>query len=390
MDFVSKVLFDLSATQSSNESPIHGGGVYAKYVFYASLKYKDNMICFYDQSRKLDQDIVEACDAFNIPLFSIESKKDINKLISRNDVEVFYSALPYDYHDLNLSNKRFVGTVHGLRSIECPSDKFEYVYRNNLKEKIILHIKKIIKGDKLRVAQSKSLLLKLMMYEKFEIITDSLHSKYSMMGYYPILNDKKISVFRCPYDFDSTYERIEKKEGDYFLLINSNRWVKNNFRAILALDQLFSEKRISKKVMVLGVGDIDFRKYIINQDKFQFEGYVEENILNSYFSNAYAFIYPTLNEGYGYPPIKAMEYGVPVIASAITSVTEVCGDAALYFSPFSIDEMKTRIITLEYQGDLRGELIRKGFSLVDSLKESNDNQLNDIVNYIFNTREKYA
>jgi hypothetical protein len=41
---VLKVVFDLSATQSSNESPVHGGGEYAKYVFFASLRFSENLV----------------------------------------------------------------------------------------------------------------------------------------------------------------------------------------------------------------------------------------------------------------------------------------------------------------------------------------------------------
>ena len=62
--------------------------------------------------------------------------------------------------------------------------------------------------------------------------------------------------------------------------------------------------------------------------------------------NAYAFVFPSLNEGFGYPPVQSMRYGVPVAASGTTSIPEVCGDAVLYFDPYSVSEIKNRLVQL--------------------------------------------
>ena len=378
-----KVIFDLCATQSSDESPVHGGGEYAKYIFKASIKYSSRLVCIFDINKSLDVELRYLCERENIELIGINSKSDITGIINREDVETFYSALPYDYSYVDLLNKRFVGTVHGLRSIEFPSDKFEYVYRVGFFSKLRLKLGKILKNRNKRREISKEYLSELFRKKNFDIITDSIHSKYSFMTFFPHLNASDISVFRCPYDFDENILN-KKKSRDYFLLVSSNRWIKNNYRAIIALDELFSEHVIEQHVVVLGVGNVDFSKYIKNKDKFIFKGYVNESELNSYFSNAFAFIYPTLNEGYGYPPIKAMEYNTPVLASAITSVTEVCKDAAIYFNPLSISEIKTRILTILNETDIKNEIISNGNNVVSSLKESNEYQLSDIVEYIFN------
>lgn len=65
--------------------------------------------------------------------------------------------------------------------------------------------------------------------------------------------------------------------------------------------------------------------------------------MESLYKNAGIFIYPTTTEGFGYPPLEVMKYGIPVISSAITATTEILGDAPLYFNPFSIGEIKARI-----------------------------------------------
>jgi glycosyltransferase involved in cell wall biosynthesis len=380
---VLKVVFDLSATQSSNESPVHGGGEYAKYVFFASLRFSENLVCYYDISKVLNSDLIDACQKHSIELVGGNGASDISALMERDDVGTFYSALPYEFQSVDLNGKRFVGTIHGLRGIECPTDKFEHIYRKNVLSKIKLSISKLLRNRKKIRSIAIDSYSKLINKDNFEIITDSLHSKYSMLSFYPKLKAEQIMVFRCPYLFDQKSIPNEYNKGDYFLLINGNRWVKNNYRALIALDQLYSERKITKNVVLLGVGDVNFSKYIVNKDKFTFKGYVSDKELNDYFMDSYAFIYPTLNEGYGYPPIKAMEYSVPVIASSSTSVVEVCKGAALYFNPKSINEIKTRILTLINEPTLYDELVSKGCKVVSKLRSTNDKQLDDIVKYIF-------
>jgi glycosyltransferase involved in cell wall biosynthesis len=82
------------------------------------------------------------------------------------------------------------------------------------------------------------------------------------------------------------------------------------------------------------------------QSKFRFLPYVSKGELVALYKFAYCLLYPTLNEGFGYPPLEAMRHGTPVICSAITSTTEILGDAPLYFSPYSVDEMQNRILSL--------------------------------------------
>lgn len=54
---------------------------------------------------------------------------------------------------------------------------------------------------------------------------------------------------------------------------------------------------------------------IKNKSHFVLLEYVDNNVLESLYKGAYALIYPTLNEGFGYPPLEAMKYGTPVLSS---------------------------------------------------------------------------
>jgi glycosyltransferase involved in cell wall biosynthesis len=61
------------------------------------------------------------------------------------------------------------------------------------------------------------------------------------------------------------------------------------------------------------------------------------------YENAVAFIFPSLYEGFGLPPLEAMRCGCPVICSNSASIPEICGDAALYFDPTNLSEIRSQI-----------------------------------------------
>jgi glycosyltransferase involved in cell wall biosynthesis len=62
-------------------------------------------------------------------------------------------------------------------------------------------------------------------------------------------------------------------------------------------------------------------------------GYVSDAELSSLYRHAACFVFPSLYEGFGIPPLEAMAHGCPVVASTAASIPEVCGDAAVYFDP---------------------------------------------------------
>jgi glycosyltransferase involved in cell wall biosynthesis len=161
---------------------------------------------------------------------------------------------------------------------------------------------------------------------------------------------------------------------EYILVIMGTRWIKNAARAVKAMDELYTLRPdIQKKTVVLGCNKSG--RFIIpvrNRERFIFKEYVSYGQLQTYYANAFVFVYPTLNEGFGYPPLDAMRYGVPVLASAISAVIEVCGDAAHYFNPFFVHEIKSRLLEVIDSKSLREKLAEKGrqrFVLMENLQK---------------------
>ncbi|OGS01917.1 MAG: hypothetical protein A2V88_13675 [Elusimicrobia bacterium RBG_16_66_12] len=89
-------------------------------------------------------------------------------------------------------------------------------------------------------------------------------------------------------------------------------------------------------------------------------GYVSDAELVGWLQGARALIYPSRYEGFGLPPLEAMTFGCPVITTRAGSIPEVCGDAALYFSPGHGEECAQAICRVDRDEALREELRRRG------------------------------
>jgi len=82
------------------------------------------------------------------------------------------------------------------------------------------------------------------------------------------------------------------------------------------------------------------------------------------YSNASAFIYPSLYEGFGLPPLEAMSAGCPVVSSNISSMPEVVRNAGVYFNPHDIEDMRKAIERVVSSEDLKNQLVTLGYENV--------------------------
>jgi len=92
----------------------------------------------------------------------------------------------------------------------------------------------------------------------------------------------------------------------------------------------------------------------------KFLGYVDHGDLPHLYASAAAFIYPSLYEGFGLPPLEAMLHRCPAIVSRVSSLPEVCGEAAYYVDPLAVDDMAKAIIAVVGSRALQDELRLKG------------------------------
>jgi glycosyltransferase involved in cell wall biosynthesis len=92
------------------------------------------------------------------------------------------------------------------------------------------------------------------------------------------------------------------------------------------------------------------------RDRILLTDYLHDEDLRALYASCRAFIYPSMYEGFGLPPLEAMACGAPVIASRIPSLEETVGDAALLFDPQSVDELAQKILELLGDENARREL----------------------------------
>jgi glycosyltransferase involved in cell wall biosynthesis len=86
-----------------------------------------------------------------------------------------------------------------------------------------------------------------------------------------------------------------------------------------------------------------------------------DEVVDNLYRNARAFVFPSLFEGFGIPPIEAMSYGIPVIISDAEALVETSGDAALVFDKTSPEDLAAKILQLLSDSDLRNDLVQRGY-----------------------------
>jgi glycosyltransferase involved in cell wall biosynthesis len=144
-------------------------------------------------------------------------------------------------------------------------------------------------------------------------------------------------------------QRLEYKNfAGLFKAFARSEWMQNNFRILCFGGGPFTP--VEKELFIKnGINETDIQ---------QIGG--DDSILADCYRNAAAFVYPSLYEGFGIPPLEAMSVGCPVICSNTSSIPEVAGDACEYFDPISVDSIRSAVENVMQSSDLRTNLIAKG------------------------------
>ncbi|MHB1864858.1 MAG: glycosyltransferase family 4 protein [Candidatus Saccharimonadales bacterium] len=93
-------------------------------------------------------------------------------------------------------------------------------------------------------------------------------------------------------------------------------------------------------------------------------GFVSEGQLRWFYENCAAYVFPSLSEGFGLPPLEAMHHGAPVVSSNATCLPEVYGDSVEYFDPLDTKDMANAISRVLNNKKLKDKLIKKGYDQV--------------------------
>ena len=124
-----------------------------------------------------------------------------------------------------------------------------------------------------------------------------------------------------------------------FLLYPAHRWPHKNHGRLFEAFTRVRRRRPELRLVLTGAGHERARAGPGVEDR----GHVAVDELARLYRTAAALVFPSLYEGFGQPPLEAMACGCPVAASRAAALPEVCGDAAAYFDPTSVDEIAETI-----------------------------------------------
>lgn len=387
-----KLLFDLTAVQPIGNVKYHGGSEYAKQVFFTLLENlaKDTeIICLYNKDIAIEQNVLQKASAYSLELVNIFDI-DLAAFIKDRHIDTFYSALSYTRKE-KLEGVRYIITIHGLRRLEAPVDFYQikYVKTKRRKLRILVRLLYYAVQKKRYLDKQRKFYERNLVQKNLEIIVPSYHTKYTLISNYNFLDPSDIGVYYSPLKEQGgkdslntalTLDRFNLKKDAYFLLISGNRWVKNVYRVLLACKDIFEERgSTDKKVVIAGVTNKHIYKEFTDDERFVFLDYVSNEELNALYAGAYYFIFPSLSEGFGYPPLEAMKYGTPVLASHAASIPEVCSSAAIYFNPYNHLEIKNRVLESIYEPLMREKLILEAKRRYNEIMKRQKESLRELV-----------
>ncbi len=206
------------------------------------------------------------------------------------------------------------------------------------------------------------------------LIAISEYTKNELCKHYGVEPEKVIVVhlaaaqnFRPIQDKEKVRNVIKKYsiDSDYILYVGNIGPHKNLLRLVNVFEKLKRIYKIPHKLVLCGktLWGADVLKKIESLnliDEIKITGYILDEDLPYIYNAADLFVFISLYEGFGLPVLEAMSCGIPVVASNVTSIPEVVGDAGLLVNPLAQDEISNSILKVLNDEQLKNELSIKG------------------------------
>jgi glycosyltransferase involved in cell wall biosynthesis len=203
------------------------------------------------------------------------------------------------------------------------------------------------------------------------IIAISEHTRKDLLKYCPFIPLEK--VFAIHNGLERKWRRIEGEprleqvrrtyglEGKTIVLhVGNDNWYKNFATLLRAFAAVDDPKLVLVKVGDCGSANQKLIQQLGIANRFVHIRGADDDQLMCLYSLANMLVFPSLHEGFGWPPLEAMACGCPVITTRQASLPEVCGEACLYVEPRDVDGIVAAIRTLNGNSDMRADLIRRG------------------------------
>jgi glycosyltransferase involved in cell wall biosynthesis len=292
--------------------------------------------------------------AFKRFFYQINSKSkqfNADEIASSNLFHSPYYPIPKQVQESS-SVKKLI-TIHDLIPIKYPQ------FFENKDDNVVHQIIKSIQSDNFAVCVSEATkidLLDISGLDESQVFVVPLAASKEL--FYPVLEQELIK--------QTLHKFAIPSNQPYFLSISTLEPRKNIDTIIKSFANLILNENIKDLNLVLvGTKGWDFEKIFEEitvapqiKDRIFFTGYVPDEELANLYSGALSFLYLSLCEGFGLPPLEAMQCGIPVICSNTTSLPEVMGDAGILVSPTNYDEISEAMLKV-YQDDNLRQLLKQ-------------------------------
>jgi glycosyltransferase involved in cell wall biosynthesis len=206
------------------------------------------------------------------------------------------------------------------------------------------------------------------------VLTVSETSREALVRRYPELAGK---VTVTHHGLEPFFREVDPSEAEaltahlvpagtpFVLSVGQGSPYKNHPRALRAFARAFADRPRMKLVLVRRFSRRDeaMRRLLASEelrDRVISLPEVGEEELRALYARASIFLFPSIFEGFGLPPLEAMACGTPVLTASFGAMREICGDAALGVNTYSVSEIADGLVRLERDQALRDELVTKG------------------------------
>jgi glycosyltransferase involved in cell wall biosynthesis len=209
-----------------------------------------------------------------------------------------------------------------------------------------------------------------------KIIAVSNFTKKDILNNYSIAPQKIAVTYEACDDFrDFSKDRENKILEKYaiikpYLLYVGNAYPHKNLEKLVLVFRELKKERADINLVLVGKEDYFFQELKANiAEKKQgagifFTGFVSDDELDIFYKNALVYVFPSLYEGFGLPPLEAMARGVPVVSSDHPCMREILGTSAEYFDVGKEKDMAQKIREIIDNSELRKTLIQKGYAQI--------------------------
>src|SRR5918999_254853 len=207
------------------------------------------------------------------------------------------------------------------------------------------------------------------------ILTVSESSKRDIIHYFHIDPEKVVVVYNAlderfgieprPEEIAQVRERFQLDHG-FVLYVGNIKPHKNLVRLIEAFDGLRREGFDDLKLLIIGdeISKWPALRRAVHRFKLhkhvRFFGFQSDQTLASLYRLAAVFVFPSLYEGFGLPPLEAMASGTPVVTSNVSSLPEVAGDAAVLVDPYDVESIADGLRRVLTDPELAATMRRRG------------------------------